>query len=549
MKKRLLSVALLMGGAFIANAQVGIGTATPNKSAELTIVAANRGLLIPNVSLTDAIDKQTITNGNIESLLVYNTSGVPSRTGKDSVTPGYYYWFQGRWHRLTAEMDIPQTVVDNFQDILDLDGDRVKNLIKSLFSETLTVLSYDENTNKITYRDENQQEKSFVLNSSDLFYDATTNTFSFIDASGKEKELPLNNTSLSYNPDNSKLTYIDSKNQPVEFDLNTIVKDNQYRTIVKQGDNVIVKQTVIANQTTYTVSVEQASEDTPGVVKPGKGLQVSQGGVLDVDFPFVEGVLADGNLYSKSITVSGEANPIFKDVTLEITPGVAGQVLTTKDNGDGTFSTIWENQQAPLNAGQGLIENKKTGSIDVDYPVVREELAKGNVSSTSITVQGGDLATFSDVALEITPGTAGQVLTTKDNGDGTFSTIWQALPEQEQVNVSNGLTKDNTGTIIVDYPEVKKELAKGNVSSTSITVQGGDLATFSDVALEITPGTAGQVLTTKDNGDGTFSTIWENQQAPLNAGQGLIENKKTGSIDVDYPVVREELAKGNVSST
>lgn len=36
MKKRLLPVALLLG-TFATNAQVGIGTATPNKSAELLI--------------------------------------------------------------------------------------------------------------------------------------------------------------------------------------------------------------------------------------------------------------------------------------------------------------------------------------------------------------------------------------------------------------------------------------------------------------------------------------------------------------------------------
>lgn len=67
MKKRLIPVALLMG-AMSANAQVGIGTATPNKSAELTVEASNRGLLIPNVSLKDTKDTKTITNGNINSL-------------------------------------------------------------------------------------------------------------------------------------------------------------------------------------------------------------------------------------------------------------------------------------------------------------------------------------------------------------------------------------------------------------------------------------------------------------------------------------------------
>ena len=119
-----------MGTSFVAQAQVGIGTATPNKSAELSVVANNRGLLIPNVALSDIKDAKTISNGNVESLLVFNTNGVPSRDVTSSVTPGYYYWHIDRWHRMASETDIPEIVVNQFQDILNLDGDKVKNIIQ-----------------------------------------------------------------------------------------------------------------------------------------------------------------------------------------------------------------------------------------------------------------------------------------------------------------------------------------------------------------------------------------------------------------------------------
>ncbi|WP_286391769.1 hypothetical protein [Myroides marinus] len=42
MKKRVLSVAALLVGSFAVNAQVGIGTNKPNKSAELLIESSNR---------------------------------------------------------------------------------------------------------------------------------------------------------------------------------------------------------------------------------------------------------------------------------------------------------------------------------------------------------------------------------------------------------------------------------------------------------------------------------------------------------------------------
>ncbi|MGG5578439.1 hypothetical protein ACPDHL_14015, partial [Myroides sp. C15-4] len=129
MKKRLIPIALVMG-AISANAQVGIGTATPNKSAELTVEATNRGLLIPNVALLNTKDTKTITNGNVNSLLVFNT------TSNAAITPGYYYWFVDKWERLTADSDIPALVVNNFENILHMDGDKVTNLIKNIVKTT-----------------------------------------------------------------------------------------------------------------------------------------------------------------------------------------------------------------------------------------------------------------------------------------------------------------------------------------------------------------------------------------------------------------------------
>ncbi|WP_286391704.1 hypothetical protein [Myroides marinus] len=136
MKKRLLPVALLFG-TLAANAQVGIGTATPNKSAELLIESSNRGLLIPNVALTSTTDKNTITSGNVQSLMVYAT-----KTQGD-ITPGYYYWDINKWVRLTADKDIPGIVINKFGDILK--GGDVTNLIKNIVKTTEGNVIYEGN--------------------------------------------------------------------------------------------------------------------------------------------------------------------------------------------------------------------------------------------------------------------------------------------------------------------------------------------------------------------------------------------------------------------
>jgi len=71
--------------------QVGIGTTLPQ--AELDVVSANNGLLIPRVSLINATDNTTIQTLTV-SELVYHTGSV------GLVLPGYYYWDGSQWVRL-----------------------------------------------------------------------------------------------------------------------------------------------------------------------------------------------------------------------------------------------------------------------------------------------------------------------------------------------------------------------------------------------------------------------------------------------------------------
>lgn len=99
MRKILL---LLAGGlcSTVINAQVGIGTLSPNKSAQLEIAAKDKGILIPRIPLKSITDAVTISNGNVESLLVFNTN--PSGT----LSRGYYYWLDNRWNRIINETDL-----------------------------------------------------------------------------------------------------------------------------------------------------------------------------------------------------------------------------------------------------------------------------------------------------------------------------------------------------------------------------------------------------------------------------------------------------------
>jgi len=75
---------------------VGVNSngAAPNASAMLDVDAANKGLLIPRVSLTAATDVTTIPSPAV-SLLVYNKA--TAGAAPDNVVSGYYYWNGVKW--------------------------------------------------------------------------------------------------------------------------------------------------------------------------------------------------------------------------------------------------------------------------------------------------------------------------------------------------------------------------------------------------------------------------------------------------------------------
>ena len=81
---------------------VGISSSNgfvPDASAGLDVSYANKGLLMPRVTLTATNAAGPITSPAI-SLLVYNTA--TAGTSPNNVTPGYYYWNGTAWNMLTT---------------------------------------------------------------------------------------------------------------------------------------------------------------------------------------------------------------------------------------------------------------------------------------------------------------------------------------------------------------------------------------------------------------------------------------------------------------
>lgn len=129
--RKITLMAALLGTAYFANAQVGIGTPTPATSAMLEIASTNKGVLIPRVTLSNTKTMLTGNTTQLESLLVYNTA--TTTTGTDDVTPGFYYWVPlngsvaAHWERVVNQSQLNE-VIENQADI-----EKIKILLNAAY--------------------------------------------------------------------------------------------------------------------------------------------------------------------------------------------------------------------------------------------------------------------------------------------------------------------------------------------------------------------------------------------------------------------------------
>ncbi|MBA5791544.1 hypothetical protein H1R17_12730 [Flavobacterium sp. xlx-214] len=100
MKKIYISVALL--AAAYAQAQVGFGTSTPHKSAQIDIDSNNKGLLMPRVELVSLTNGVTPINTPADGLLVYNTKVDTT----EKLEKGFYVWEGTTWKRFATQNEV-----------------------------------------------------------------------------------------------------------------------------------------------------------------------------------------------------------------------------------------------------------------------------------------------------------------------------------------------------------------------------------------------------------------------------------------------------------
>lgn len=101
MTKTLHLLLILLAFSTKSVSQIGIGTNTPNASALMELSAADKGLLLPRIALTETTSASPMTD-HVAGMVVYNTA--TTEAGPTAVSPGMYYNDGSSWIRMTTKL-------------------------------------------------------------------------------------------------------------------------------------------------------------------------------------------------------------------------------------------------------------------------------------------------------------------------------------------------------------------------------------------------------------------------------------------------------------
>ncbi|SHG51030.1 hypothetical protein SAMN05444483_11441 [Salegentibacter echinorum] len=516
MKKLLLILFIFIG--FYGNAQVGIGTDMPNPSSQLEIVANDRGVLIPQVPLSGLTDKTTITNGNVESLLVFNTSTT------NNIVPGYYYWYNGSWKRIASSdntnTNIPDNIViwnsENEEFVyLNKDGDRVNISLNEIANESITTL-IDNLDGTYTYTSE----------------DNTVTTINVpADVIGN-----INNNGIIY-----------------EKIINLITSNNFNSSITDNGDGTFTYTNTQGNSTNFDANTTTLVDNGDGTYD----LTNADGSTININ------TNAASNTYdnTNSGLASGNVQDALDEIqqNLEDTSSDFGNIDLT-DNGDGTFTfTDGDGNPTNFDANTTTYTNNNDGSytftnangetmtISVVSDVVTNIQNQGDIYNEIINIVGdtsdalvdNDDGTFTHTAMDGTEVTFNANTTSVTETDGVYTFTNPA---------GNTITTIDTNASALGYDNTNSGLASGNVQD----------------ALDEIAGTTGIVSPLSDNGDGSFtytdesgaSTTFDTNNVNVSLASGIytfndadgntITTIDTNASALGYDNTNSGLASGNV---
>ncbi|MEL4307444.1 beta strand repeat-containing protein [Joostella sp. CR20] len=483
MVKRILLIAIVFFAfAYNAEAQVGIGTLSPNNAAQLDVVANDKGMLIPRIALLGTDDAQTITAGNVNGLLVYNISN------NANITPGFYYWQTDSWKKVISSSDLD-----------DVGGGNV-------------------------------------------IYNPTNNTFNYIDDSGNQQTINFDEivkaneteTTLVDNGDGS-YTYTNEKNVPTTIKVtqtgsgdpndngtggapgNIYVDESTgdvytYNSTTNTWEQANPDETVTTftdNQDgTYTYVSEDGTSTDISVTQTGTGAPTGNGNAGDI---YVDESTGDVYTYNSTTNTWEKAN--------------AETVSTLDENTDGTYTyTDEDGKETNLKvtqSGSGNPNDNGTGG------------APGNIYVDEST---GDVYTYNSTTNTWEQANPDETVTTfTDNQDGTYTYISEDGTPTDisvtQTGTGAPTGNGNAGDIYVDE-------STGDVYTYNSTTNTWEQANPDETVTTLVNNGSGNYTYTSE--DGTAETIDVIADVTTNAttifGNTEVINEISNIVDAEETV-------------
>ncbi|UGU16846.1 hypothetical protein LS482_02995 [Sinomicrobium kalidii] len=562
-------------------AQVGIGTPMPDNSAQLDVVAGDKGILIPRVALSSSTDNQTIASGNVNSLLVFNTAT------QGDITPGYYYWYDNRWRRIVSSGDvvdgnIPDKVmvfnpVTSEINYIDENGDMQVIGFEEIVQAYETVSTLVNNGNgTYTYTDEEGVTTTIdipadILNDiaagGDVFneifrliqeYGGNVNydgyEFTYIDENGNVQlinfgDIVRANETLTILTDNGNgtVTYTDEEGVETVIDLSAIVDSYETLTsLVDNGNGTITYTDEEGNTTDFDANTTSyvANGDGSYTFTNANGDSMT----VDVAGDVVENIRNQGDIYNEilnTITANSDALVDNGDGTFTHTAADGTVVtfdantITVTDNGDGTY-TITNADSTAMTVdvigdvvtdiqNQGDVYNEIISIIDTESDALVDN---GNGTFTH-TAADGTVVTFDANTTTLADNDDGTYTLT--NADGTIVTVDTNAGTNSYDNTTSGLAATNVQDALDEI--------QNNLDNTSDVLADNGDGTYTHTAVDgteitIDANTTGVTVVdgvytfTDGNGD-TITTIDTDAGASGydNTSSGLASDNVQGAID------------------
>src|SRR5690554_6091498 len=525
MRKLLLLIVFISGNVMFG--QVGIGTDLPNESTQLEIVSSNRGILIPQVPLTDITDRTTITAGNIPSLMVYNTSS------NATMEPGYYYWFQNRWRRMISDTDVA-----GFSDALVDNGD-------GTFTHTAvdgTVLIFDANTTTYvnngdgTYTFTNANGATMTI---DIIGDVINSIINEGDIYNEIINIILQNTDELVDNGDGTFTHTAVDGTVLVFDANTT-------SYVNNGDGTYT----FTNANGATMTIDVIGDVVNNIINEGDIydeiiniiLQNSDELVDNGDGTFthtaVDGTVLVFDANTTSYVNNGDGSYTFTNangdsMTIDIIADVVTNIQNQGDIYDEIINIILQNSDELVDNGDGTFTHTAVDGTVLVFDANTTSYVNNGDGTYTFTNANGDSMTI-DVIGDVVTNIQNQgdiydeILILIDLHetltDLTYDASENTLTYTDEEGDAHTIQLNNTNLI---YDETNQKLVYTNSKGETQEIDLGTLVAGNET-----------VTTLIDNNDGTYTYTSENGTVtvidiPASILNNFEEIVKSGPVTVD----------------